>query len=135
MVLGEPGDTMVPIFSRVKYGEKSILESIKTIQKERITNDLKQYWAKIVAMKDVSSVFGISKIAFDVIDAILEGKELYVPASVLLDGKYGISDVCLGVPLIIGKNETNIQEIELEKSEYDLLQTSAKFLRNQIMNC
>ena len=126
---------MVPIFSRVKYGEKSILESIKTIQKERITNDLKQYWAKIVAMKDVSSVFGISKIAFDVIDAILEGKELYVPASVLLDGKYGISDVCLGVPLIIGKNETNIQEIELEKSEYDLLQTSAKFLRNQIMNC
>jgi len=126
---------MVPIFSRVKYGEKSILESIKTIQKERITNDLKQYWAKIVAMKDVSSVFGISKIAFDVIDAILEGKELYVPASVLLDGKYGISDVCLGVPLIIGKNETNIQEIELEKSEYDLLQNSAELLRKQIRRC
>ena len=135
LVLGEHGDTMVPILSRVKYGQKLISESLNVIQKEKITNDLKQYWAKIVAMKDVASVFGISKIAFDVIDSILKENELSMPASVLLEGEYGISDVCLGVPLVIGKNETKIQEIELEKSEYDLLQTSAKFLRNQIMNC
>ena len=135
LVLGEHGDTMVPILSRAKYGEKSISESLDSIQKEKITNDLKQYWAKIVAMKDVSSVFGISKIAFDVIDAVLNGNELSTPASVLLEGEYGISDVCLGVPLVIGKNETKIQEIELEKSEYDLLQNSARFLRKQIMNC
>jgi malate dehydrogenase len=126
---------MVPIFSRSKYGQKSISESLDSIQKERITNDLKQYWKKIVAMKDASSVFGISKIAFDVIDSILKGNELSMPASVLLEGEYGISDVCLGVPLVIRKNETVIQEIELEKSEYDLLQNSAKFLRKQIMNC
>jgi len=135
LVLGEHGDNMVPIFSRSKYGQKSISESLDSIQKERITNDLKQYWKKIVAMKDASSVFGISKIAFDVIDSILKGNELSMPASVLLEGEYGISDVCLGVPLVIRKNETVIQEIELEKSEYDLLQNSAKFLRKQIMNC
>ncbi len=135
LVLGEHGDTMVPILSRAKYGQKLISESLDSIQKEKITNDLKRYWAKIVAMKDVSSVFGISKIAFDMIDAVLNGDELSTPASVLLEGEYGISDVCLGVPLVIGKNETKIQEIELEKSEYDLLQNSAKFLRKQIMNC
>ena len=126
---------MVPIISRAKYGEKLISESLDSIQKERITNDLKQYWAKIVAMKDGSSVFGISKIAFDVIDSVLKGNELYMPASVLLEGEYGISDVCLGVPLVIRKNETTIQEIELDKLEYDLLQNSAKFLRKQITNC
>jgi malate dehydrogenase len=65
----------------------------------------------------------------------LNGNELSTPASVLLEGEYGISDVCLGVPLVIGKNEIKIQEIELEKSEYDLLQNSARFLRKQIMNC
>ena len=135
LVLGEHGDTMVPVFSRIKYGEKLVLESLDSIQKEKITNDLKQYWAKIVAMKDVSSIFGISKIAFDMIDVILKGKELYTSSSVLLEGEYGISDVCLGVPLVIRKNETKIQEIELEKSEYDLLQNSARFLRKQIMNC
>jgi len=126
---------MVPILSRAKYGEKLISESLDSIQKERVTNDLKQYWAKIVAMKDVSSVFGISKIAFDVIDSVLKGNELSMPASVLLEGEYGISDVCLGVTLVIRKNETTIQEMELEKSEYNLLQNSAKFLRKQIMNC
>jgi len=135
LVLGEHGDTMVPVFSRIKYGEKLVLESLDSIQKEKITNDLKQYWAKIVAMKDVSSIFGISKIAFDMIDVILKGNELYTSSSVLLEGEYGISDVCLGVPLVIRKNETKIQEIELEKSEYDLLQNSARFLRKQIMNC
>ena len=135
LVLGEHGDTMVPVFSRIKYGEKLVLESLDSIQKEKITNDLKQYWAKIVAMKDVSSIFGISKIAFDMIDVILKGNELYTSSSVLLEGEYGISDVCLGVPLVIRKNETKIQEIELEKSEYDLLQNSDRFLRKQIMNC
>jgi len=135
LVLGEHGDTMVLIFSRAKYGQKLISESLDSIQKEKITNDLKQYWTKIVAMKNVSSVFGISKIAFYMIDAILNGNELSMPASILLEGEYGISDVCLGVPLVIRKNETTIQEIELDKSEYDLLQNSAKFLRKQIMNC
>jgi len=109
LVLGEHGDTMVPILSRAKYGQKLISESLNVVQKEKITNELKQYWAKIVAMKDISSVFGISKIAFDVIYAVLKRKELYTSASVLLKGEYGISDVCLGVPLIIRKNEIKIQ--------------------------
>ncbi len=135
LVLGEHGDTMVPVFSRVKYRQKSILELLDVIRKEQITDDLRKYWTKIVAMKDVSSVFGISKIAYDMIDAILNEKEFSTSASVLLEGEYGISDVCIGVPLIIKKNETVIQEIELERSEHDLLQNSAKFLRKQIMNC
>lgn len=127
---------MVPVFSRAKYRQKPILELIDTIQKERITNELRQYWARIVAMKYGSSVFGISKIAFDLIDKILIGKEISTTASVLLKGEYDrISDVCLGVPLVIRKNETIIQEIELEKSEYNLLQRSSKFLKKQIMNC
>jgi malate/lactate dehydrogenase len=70
-----------------------------------------------------------------VIDSILKGNELSMPASVLLEGEYGISDVCLGIPVVIGKDRTVIQEIELEKSEYDLLQSSARTLRKQIMNC
>ena len=135
LVLGEHGDTMVPVFSRIRCGEKSILESLDAIQKEKITCDLKQYWAKILDLTDAHSVFGISKMAFDVIDSILNGNELFMPASVLLEGEYGISDACLGVPLVIGKDKTTIQEIELEKSEYDLLQHSARTLRKQIMNC
>ena len=135
LVLGEHGDTMVPVFSRIRCGEKSILESLDAIQKEKITCDLKQYWAKILDLTDAHSVFGISKMAFDVIDSILNGNELSMPASVLLEGEYGISDACLGVPLVIGKDKTTIQEIELEKSEYDLLQHSARTLRKQIMNC
>ena len=135
LVLGEHGDTMVPVFSRMRCGEKSILESLDAIQKEKITCDLKQYWAKILDLTDAHSVFGISKMAFDVIDSILKGNELSMPASVLLEGEYGISDSCLGVPLVIGKDTTTIQEIDLEKSEYDLLQHSARTLRKQIMNC
>ena len=135
LALGEHGDGMVPVFSRIRCGEKSILELLDAIQKEKITDDLKQYWTKIISLKDAHSVFGISQIAFDVIDSILKGNELYMPASVLLEGEYGISDVCLGVPLIIGKDRTVIQEIELKKSEHDLLQSSARTLRKQIMNC
>ena len=132
LVLGEHGDSMVPIFSNAKFNEKPVLELLDSYQVHKITNDLKDYWKTLRKLKG-PSIFGIAKNTIDVINAIIKNQELSIPASVLLDGEYGLSDVCMGVPVRINKDGLiNIEEIDLEKSEQCLLCNSADTIRRHI---
>jgi len=132
LVLGEHGDSMVPIFSNAKFNEKPVLELLDSYEVHKITNDLKDYWKTLRNLKG-PSIFGVAKNTIDVINAIIKNQELSIPASVLLDGEYGLSDVCMGVPVRINKEGLiNIEEIDLEKSEQCLLFNSADTIRRQI---
>ena len=56
-----------------------------------------------------------------------------IPCSVLLEGEYGLNDICIGVPCIIGGNGVeSIVDIKLNETEQALLKESAN--KVQIMN-
>lgn len=132
LVLGEHGDSMVPIFSVAKYNKKPILDLLNSSQIEKITRDLRDYW-KVLRNFKGPSIFGIAKNTVDVINAIIKNKTFSTPASVMLEGEYNLSDVCLGVPLQINrKGVVNIQKIKLEKAEQDSLNNSAKVIKNHM---
>ena len=131
-VLGEHGDSMVPIFSNVKIKGRNILEILTSKEKEEITRKTKDYWKSLRNFKSRSQ-FGISKNTFDVIESICQNKSISIPASVLLKGEYNEKDVCMGVPTKIGSNGlTEIQNMILDKSENELLKKSAEIIRNNI---
>ena len=132
IVLGEHGDTMVPIFSRAKKQHTPVLELLNNEQIDSITGDLRFYWKTLREYKS-RSVFGISKNVYDVLEAIIKNKEISVPASTLLNGEYGISDVCLGVPTKISKDGLQeIQEIKLSDIELEKFHRSANAVKNDI---
>ena len=133
LVLGEHGDSMVPIFSVTKCNNKPVLELLSDSQVDKITKDLRDYW-KVLRKFKGPSIFGIAKNTVDVIRAIIKNEELSIPASVMLDGEYGFSDVCLGVPVQIGKEGMiKIQEISLNKYEKDSLIKSAEAIRDYLL--
>jgi len=133
MVLGEHGDSMVPIFSIAKWNNKPILEILNDAQTQKITKDLRDYWKNLRRLKG-PSLFGIAKNTVDVVKAIIKDEELSVPVSLMLNGEYGLSDVCLGIPALINKKGVNkIQEINLAKSELESLHQSAKVIRNYLL--
>jgi malate dehydrogenase len=56
-----------------------------------------------------------------------------LPCSALLNGEYGLKDVYIGVPVILGKNGVErIIELDLENEELDSLQESANFYKSQL---
>ncbi|MBI2006820.1 MAG: NAD(P)-binding domain-containing protein [Nitrosopumilales archaeon] len=132
MVLGEHGDSMVLLFSLAKIDGKPVLNSLSTPQIDKITNDVRYYWKSLRRLKG-PSVFGIAKNTTDVLRAIINDKDLAMPASVLLNGEYGISDVCLGVPAKIDKDGVSIVEIKLANSELKSLHDSAAIIKNYIL--
>lgn len=134
-VLGEHGDSMVPIFSQAKWNDKPIKEILSQEKLDKIKGDLRFYWRILRAYKG-PSIFGISKSTVDVITSILKNKEYFLPVSVLLDGEYGITDACLGVPVKINQiGLSEIVEINLEQEELDALHNSSDIIKNHLQLC
>ena len=64
---------------------------------------------------------------------IINGKELSISASIVLDGEYDENDVAMGIPVKINQNGiSEIQTIELDESESAKLKESAKKIRDDI---
>jgi malate dehydrogenase len=131
-VLGEHGDTMVPIFSNTKINGKNIHEIIGSPQKEEISKEVQNYWKSVRNLKN-RSYFGIAKNTFDVIESITKNQSILIPASVLLKGEFDEKDVCMGVPVrILPSRIIEIQSMTLDRTEQELFKKSAQTIRNNI---
>lgn len=134
LVLGEHGDSMVPIFSKVRIKGELGSKMIDSKVKDKVWSEIRDYWIVLRNYKSRSQ-FGIAKNTFDVIEAIIKNQEISIPASVMLDGEYGEKDVCMGVPVMInGDGLSKIQEIHLDKSEQNLFKLSADTIRENIQS-
>ena len=133
-VLGEHGDSMVPIFSKVKVDGRKLTELIDVKQEEEIRNQVRNYWKSLRKFK-IRSQFGIAKNVYNVLEAIVKRRQLNAEASVLLDGKYGYEDICMGVPVTISsRGIEKIKSIKLNESEIQFLEQSAKNIRKNIQS-
>ena len=66
-------------------------------------------------------------------ESVLNNRRRLIPASCLLTGQYGLKEVYIGVPCIIGSNGVeNIFELELSADELESLQTSGNFYKSQL---
>jgi len=132
LVLGEHGDSMVPIFSRVTVDGNSLLSMLNDDEKSSMIDDVRNYWKELRRFKSRSQ-FGIAKNTFDVISAIIGSKEIPVPVSVVLDGEYGEKDVAMGVLAKINQNGVSeIEEIKMDEFESSLFKKSSQKIRHQL---
>ncbi|HXG13715.1 MAG TPA: lactate dehydrogenase [Candidatus Nitrosotenuis sp.] len=132
LVLGEHDDSMVPIFSCAKFNGKPVTEIFDEQKKARIASEVRNYWKYLRDYKG-HSVFGIARNTFDIVKCIIKNDTLAVPASTLLSGQYGLSDVCVGVPLSInGKGVARINQIKITQDEESSLHKSASIVRGNI---
>ena len=112
---------VAPLLSLLDEDEKSfIIDDVRTCWK-----DLRNYKSR--------SQFGTAKNAFDIINAILNAKDLFVPASVVLQDEYGENDVAMGAPVIINQyGISKIEDLKLDEFEFSLLKKSSQKLHDQI---
>ena len=66
-------------------------------------------------------------------ESILKDRQRILPCSAYLTGQYGLDDIYIGVPVILGSEGVEkVVELELEKSELESLQGSAAFYKEQL---
>jgi malate dehydrogenase len=128
MVLGGHGDSMVPLPRYTTVGGIPITELIPADRLAEISQRTRDGGAEIVKLlKTGSAYYAPAMSAVEMVEALLTDQKRLVPCSVLLEGEYGMRDLFIGVPVILGaKGVERIVEVKLTAEESAALQSSGK---------
>ncbi len=128
MVLGGHGDTMVPIPRYTTVGGIPITELISKDKIQAISDRTRVGGGEIVKLlKTGSAYYAPAAATVEMIDSVLRDRKRVAPCSVFLTGQYGIKDLYIGVPALLGANGVEkIFELKLDDDELKSLQHSAK---------
>ncbi len=134
MVLGGHGDTMVPLPRYTTVGGIPITQLISEERIAAISARTASGGGEIVKLLERGSAFYAPGSAAAVMaESVLNDRRRLLPASCHLTGQYGLSDVYIGVPCVIGSNGVErIFELDLTESELQSLQESGNFYKSQL---
>jgi malate dehydrogenase len=131
MVIGGHSDTgMVPLIDHATRNSIKVSNFLSEAQMESVVEETKVGGATLTKLLGTSAWYAPGAAVSGLVQAIACDQQKMFPCSVLLDGEYGLSDICIGVPVILGKNGIErIVDIPLSDSAKEKMQESAKGVR------
>jgi len=134
MVLGGHGDTMVPLPRYTTVGGISIDQLLDEETIQAICERTAGGGGEIVKLLERGSAFYAPGSAAAIMaEAVVKDRKRLIPASAHLSGQYGLDDVYIGVPVILGAGGVErIIELDLSDSELSSLQASGNFYKQQL---
>jgi malate dehydrogenase len=134
MVIGGHGDTtMIPLTRLASYNGAPVSQYLDTEALKKVAADTMVGGATLTKLLGTSAWYAPGASVAYLVDSILNDYKRMIPCSVLLEGEYGLQDICIGVPCIIGANGIeSIVDIQLNAAEQALLHESAE--KVQAMN-
>jgi malate dehydrogenase len=134
MVLGGHGDTMVPLPRYTTASGIPITELMSAERIEALSQRTIKGGGEIVALlKTGSAYYAPAAASVAMVDSVLNDRKKLYPCSAYLTGQYGIKDIYIGVPVVLGQTGVEkILELKLEEKELRALQASAATYTNQL---
>jgi malate dehydrogenase len=132
MVIGGHGDTtMIPLTRLASYNGIPVSEFLSEDALAKVAADTMVGGATLTGLLGTSAWYAPGASVAYLVDSILNDQKKMIACSVFLEGEYGQSDICIGVPCIIGKNGLeSIVDINLNEAEKALFAKSADAVRN-----
>ena len=132
LVIGEHGDSMVPLVDYATVSGIPIRDLLEKEQIEKIVNLTKASGADIIKLKG-STTYAPGVVVAIMVDAVLRGRNRVMSVSTFLQGEYGFSDISIGVPVILGKKGVErILELKLSSEMKKLFNQSASVIKDMI---
>ena len=134
MVLGGHGDTMVPLPRYTTVGGIPITQLMSEERIDAISKRTASGGGEIVKLLERGSAFYAPGSAAAIMaESVLNDRRRLIPASCHLTGQYGLDNVYIGVPCILGANGVEqIFELDLADDELESLQGSGNFYKSQL---
>jgi malate dehydrogenase len=132
LVIGEHGDSMVPLVNYASVSGIPITDLLKREQIQKIVNLTRTSGSDVIKLKG-STVYAPAAVIAIMADAVLRGRNRVMGVSTYLQGEYGFSDVSIGVPCVLGKNGVErILELKLDLETKKEFEKSAAVVKDAI---
>jgi len=132
VVIGGHGDTtMIPLIHHATWNSAPVSDFLSTDQQQKVVNDTMVGGATLTKLIGTSAWYAPGAAGAALVESILRDEKKLFTCCVSLDGTYGQKDICLGVPVIIGKNGwEKIVEFKLNEDEQAAFNKSADAVRS-----
>ncbi|PSP95895.1 malate dehydrogenase [Halobacteriales archaeon QS_4_62_28] len=128
-ILGEHGDTQVPVFSKVRIDGED--PEFTEDEREAILGELQESAMDVIERKGATE-WGPATGVAHMVEAVLRDTGEVLPGSVVLDGEFGHADTAFGVPVKLGANGVEeVVEWDLDDYEAELMAEAGDKLKEQ----
>ncbi len=132
LVIGEHGDSMVPLVNYTSVSGIPITDLLTKGQIKKIVNLTRTSGSDVIKLKG-STTYAPAAVIAIMSDAIIRGRNRVMGVSTYLQGEYGFSDVSIGVPVILGRNGIErILELELRPETKKRFEKSVLIIKDSI---
>jgi len=134
IILGGHGDEMVPLPRYTTVSGIPLLQLLPADAVDRLVDRTRKGGGEIVSLlKTGSAFYAPGAAAAQMVEAILKDKKRILPCCAYLQGEYGLSDICFGVPVKLGADGVEeVIQVELNAAEKALVSKSAEAVRSSI---
>lgn len=131
LVIGGHGDTtMIPLIRYASYKGLSVSSLLSVEKQEEIIKTTMVGGAILTGLLETSAWYAPGAAGAYVVQSILRNQKKVITSCVLLEGEYGQNDICIGVPITIGRNGIEkILDYKLDEKEQELFVKSADAVR------
>lgn len=131
MVIGGHSDTgMVPLTAHATRNSIKVSEFLSEERLAQVSEDTKVGGATLTKLLGTSAWYAPGAAVSSMVQAIACNQKKMFPCSAFLEGEYGLNDICIGVPVLLGKNGIEkIVKIDLAEAEKAKMQESAEGVR------
>jgi malate dehydrogenase len=132
VVIGGHGDTtMIPLTRLATYNSTPVSNYLDEETLNKVAADTMVGGATLTKLLGTSAWYAPGAAAATLVEAIVRDEKKLIPCSVMLDGEYGQKDICIGVPVVIGKTGwEKIIDFKLNAEEQEKFNKSADAVRN-----
>ncbi len=132
LVVGGHGDTtMIPLIKHATWNSIPVTQFLSSEQQEKIIADTMVGGATLTKLLGTSAWYAPGAAGAALVESIVRDEKKLFTCCVSLNGEYGQSDICLGVPVVIGKNGwEKIVDMKLSADEQTAFNKSADAVRS-----
>lgn len=138
VVIGGHGDTtMIPLIRFATWNSVPVTDFLSEEEQKQVVADTMVGGATLTKLIGTSAWYAPGAAGAAVVEAILRDEQKLITSCVLLDGEYGQQDICMGVPVVIGRNGVEkILDFKLNEEEQAMFNKSAEAVRsmNDVLN-
>lgn len=133
MVLGSHGDLMLPLLNHTKINGIPIAQALSKEKIDEIVNKTRNAGAEVLGLLQTTGYYAPAASIAEMIESIVRDEKKQLPICAYLDGEYGLNELCIGVPCILGKNGIEkIVELELSAEERAIMHKCAEEIKSGI---
>ena len=132
VVIGGHGDTtMIPLTRLATYNGTPVSNLLDEATMKQVAADTMVGGATLTKLLGTSAWYAPGAAGAALVESIVRDEKKLIPCSVMLDGEYGQKDICIGVPVVIGKDGwEKIIDFKLNDEEKEKFNKSAEAVRN-----